>query len=51
MTALVAHQFRNEQLLFWRRFVTGRKRGHRDRLDGFGPFRDLRRLVMFEVAR
>ncbi len=32
-------------------FVDGRKRHHRDRLDGLGPFHDLRQLVMFEVAR
>lgn len=32
-------------------FVHGRKRHHRDRLDGLGPFHDLRQLVMFEVAR
>lgn len=31
--------------------VYGRKRRHRDRVDGFGPFHDLRQLVMFEVAR
>jgi hypothetical protein len=40
-----------EEPLYQLRFVTGRKRGHRDRLDGFGPFHDLRQLVMFEVAR
>lgn len=32
-------------------FVSGHKRRHRDRVDGFGPFHDLRQLVMFEVAR
>jgi len=31
-------------------FVGGHKRHHRDRLDGLGPFHDLRQLVMFEVA-
>lgn len=40
-----------EEPLYQMRFVTGHKRGHRDRLDGFGPFHDLRQLVMFEVAR
>ncbi len=32
-------------------FVRGRKRHHRDGLDGLGAFHDLRQLVMFEVAR
>ena len=32
-------------------FVRGRKRRHRDGLDGQGAFHDLRQLVMFEVAR
>jgi len=40
-----------EEPLYQMRFVPGHKRGHRDRLDGFGPFHDLRQLVMFEVAR
>jgi len=29
----------------------GRKRHHRDGLDGLGRFDDLRRLMLFEVAR
>lgn len=37
--------------LYQLRFVDGHKRRHRDRLDGCGPFHDLRQLVMFEVAR
>ena len=37
--------------LYQLQFVNGHKRHHRDRLDGFGPFHDLRQLVMFEVAR
>jgi hypothetical protein len=37
--------------LYQLQFVAGHKRRHRDRLDGFGPFHDLRQLVMFEVAR
>jgi hypothetical protein len=32
-------------------FVRGRKRRHRDVLDGMGAFHDLRQLTMFEVAR
>jgi hypothetical protein len=40
-----------EEPLYQLRFVAGHKRRHRDRLDGFGPFHDLRQLVMFEVAR
>lgn len=32
-------------------FAHGRKRRHRDGLDGMGEFADLRQLVMFEVAR
>lgn len=32
-------------------FVRGRRRHHRDELDGLGAFHDLRQLVMFEVAR
>ncbi len=32
-------------------FVHGRKRHHRDRLDGLGRFQDMRQLLMFEVAR
>jgi hypothetical protein len=37
--------------LYQLQFVPGHKRHHRDRVDGFGPFHDLRQLVMFEVAR
>jgi hypothetical protein len=37
--------------LYHLQFVNGHKRHHRDRVDGFGPFHDLRQLVMFEVAR
>jgi hypothetical protein len=37
--------------LYQLQFVDGHKRHHRDRLDGFGPFHDLRQLVMFEVGR
>jgi hypothetical protein len=37
--------------LYQLQFAAGHKRRHRDRLDGFGPFHDLRQLVMFEVAR
>jgi hypothetical protein len=37
--------------LYELRFVSAHKRRHRDRVDGFGPFHDLRQLVMFEVAR
>jgi hypothetical protein len=37
--------------LYQLQFVNGHKRRHRDRVDGFGPFHDLRQLVMFEVAR
>ena len=37
--------------LYQLQFVNGHKRHHRDRLDGFRPFHDLRQLVMFEVAR
>jgi len=29
----------------------GRRRRQRDRLDGMGDFRDLRQLLLFEVAR
>lgn len=29
----------------------GRRRRRRDRLDGMGDFRDLRQLLLFEVAR
>lgn len=32
-------------------FVPGRKRRHRDPIDGLGPFHDLRQLLLFEVAR
>ena len=32
-------------------FVHGRKRHHRDQLDGLGRFHDLRQLLLFEVAR
>jgi len=31
--------------------VHGRRRRHRDPLDGMGDFRDLRQLLLFEVAR
>jgi len=31
--------------------VHGRRRRHRDSLDGMGDFRDLRQLLLFEVAR
>jgi hypothetical protein len=31
--------------------VNGRRHRHRDRLDGFGRFHDLRQLLLFEVAR
>lgn len=31
--------------------VPGRKRRHRDPIDGLGPFHDLRQLLLFEVAR
>jgi hypothetical protein len=37
--------------LYKLQFAGGHKRHHRDRLDGFGPFHDLRQLVMFEVAQ
>jgi len=37
--------------LYTLKFVDGRKRRHRDPLDGFGQYQDLRQLVMFEVAR
>lgn len=37
--------------LYQLRFVHGHKRHHRDRVDGFGSFHDLRQLVMFEVAQ
>jgi hypothetical protein len=32
-------------------FVDGRRRRHRDPLDGVGRFHDLRQLMLFEVAR
>src|SRR5215208_6590850 len=32
-------------------FVHGRKRRHRDPIEGLGPFHDLRQLLLFEVAR
>lgn len=32
-------------------FVHGRKRRHRDPLDGLGRFHDMRQLLLFEVAR
>lgn len=32
-------------------FVDGRRRRHRDVLDGLGAFHDLRQLALFEVAR
>jgi hypothetical protein len=37
--------------LYTLKFVDGRRRRHRDLLDGLGEFRDLRQLTMFEVAR
>jgi hypothetical protein len=37
--------------LYQLQFVDGHKRRHRDRIEGFGPFHDLRQLVMFEVAQ
>src|SRR5678815_103322 len=37
--------------LYQLQFVNGHRRHHRDRVDGFRPFHDLRQLVMFEVAR
>ncbi|MCC6984731.1 MAG: hypothetical protein IT535_15825 [Bauldia sp.] len=37
--------------LYTLEFVHGRKRRHRDRLDGVGRFHDLRQLLLFEVAR
>lgn len=32
-------------------FVSGRARRHRDTLGGMGSFRDLRQLLLFEVAQ
>ena len=32
-------------------YVSGRRRRHRDGLDGLGRFHDLRQLLLFEVAR
>jgi len=32
-------------------FVHGRRRRHRDPIDGLGGFHDLRQLMLFEVAR
>jgi hypothetical protein len=37
--------------LYTLKFVDGRKRRHRDHLEGLGQFHDLRQLTMFEVAR
>lgn len=37
--------------LYQLRYVPRHKPRHRDRLDGVGPFHDLRQLLMFEVAR
>lgn len=37
--------------LYTLRFVDGRRRRHRDHLEGLGQFHDLRQLTMFEVAR
>ena len=37
--------------LYQLEYVPRHKPRHRDRLDGFGPFHDLRQLLMFEVAR
>ena len=31
--------------------TAGRRRRRRDRLDGMGDFRDLRQLLLFELAR
>lgn len=37
--------------LYQLEYVPRHRPRHRDRLDGFGPFHDLRQLLMFEVAR
>jgi hypothetical protein len=37
--------------LYQLEYVPRHRPPHRDRLDGFGPFHDLRQLLMFEVAR
>lgn len=37
--------------LYTLKFVDGRRRRHRDQLDGLGEFQDLRQLTIFEVAR
>jgi len=37
--------------LYTLEFIDGRRRCHRDRLDGLGRFHDLRQLLLFEVAR
>ena len=41
----------NGDPLYQLEFVGAHERHHRDRLDGLGPFHDLRQLLMFEVAR
>jgi hypothetical protein len=37
--------------LYTLEFVHGRRRRHRDPLDGLGRFHDLRQMLLFEVAR
>ena len=37
--------------LYQLEYVPRHKPRHRDRLDGLGPFHDLRQLLLFEVAR
>lgn len=37
--------------LYTLEFVDGRRRRHRDGLDGMGRFHDMRQLLLFEVAR
>lgn len=37
--------------LYQLEYVPRHKPRHRDRLDGCGPFHDLRQLLLFEVAR
>lgn len=37
--------------LYTLEFVHGRRRRHRDPLEGLGRFHDLRQLLLFEVAR
>ncbi|MCI0345810.1 MAG: hypothetical protein L0221_10270, partial [Chloroflexi bacterium] len=36
--------------LYTLEFVHGRRRRHRDDLDGLGRFHDMRQLLLFEVA-